>query len=709
MSVTPLKCRFHKFYNNDLTRETDTNSNANNKRLFSNRESRQLDRSSRISSHCDKRQRSGSWLLAPLNSRCDQPRRRSSNEKLLSNQCSKALPRVSRFLEGSMHNRVSQKPPKPYLDFDENSVEDCQIFNQDSLPENSSTNQFESRNSISKIRKSFSSTLNLGIKMFWPKDNDSKKNEENAKLKLMNERQEKAENLYKEYKKNGFFGNHESRTLVRPLCNHLVEKENSSPRSIKHDSGIELNEKRLTQVQVTEIKSRKTLREAESEKSKRRGIIFLDPPKYPYHDIHNEGKYPSSNIATHSNNSLCTPKPPRIKTSLINIRKAFTGVTSLPTQDDNFPRNSPTRKDFQKQQKLVKRVSNLEIKLSLARRQLAMASGVGIVEDDPFQETPSQERSMTVSRQLSSSEISCSKSETHNYQMEHNDQGRRKCRRAISFDASPRKVSIKIDTHDNLMKNRASSWNNKPLPSEPTYVNDPVTSRIDVDLLSHNVSYFSDSDSEEYKRYSKDRDFIQKSPHKPRKNKDGVPASKRKILLFLSREALQVSPLNHVAGKKLSLIKRLSKETSSDEKNFKINVDENTCPLSPRTDTQKNSTKDPTLKSQPCQSHSDQFCFSTQKINKSRPSSNHSDFSSFTTYSPVSNRTNLNQLNQKDIPSLPPPLQIKVPLIEDLEYSSYGNEITKSSSNLGGSIEDVCMNKKEVINFPITFDIILRT
>ncbi|POS87685.1 hypothetical protein EPUL_001860, partial [Erysiphe pulchra] len=669
MSVTPIKSRFSKFRSNDSTREIDINSNAGNKRLFSSRESRQIDRSSKLISCSDKRQRSSSWLLASQNSRSDLPRRRLSNEKLFSSQCCSPQPRVSKFLEGSMHNRVSQRPPKLYLDIEENSSQECQNLHQNSISGASSNERSDSRNSRFKLRNSLASTLNLGIWKLWSKDHDPKRYEENSKRQLMNERQEKAKHLYQEYKKSGFFGNSDSRTLSRSHSTHVTETKVSAPISFKHDSGIELGEKRPTLVQVSEVKTRKTFREAESEKTKRQGIIFLDPPKYPYHDIQTEHRQPPSNSATYSHQSLSAPKTPRIKkSSLKNIRKAFTG-TAIQVSDDNYSHKTPTRKDLQKQQKLVKRVSNLEVKLSQAKRQLAKASS-GFVDNDPFQASPSRGRQLNVPKHSSPT----NKSPTHNlfqdYQSEHGSQARRRRRRAVSFDASSQKLSSSYDSHTSRLRNRSSSWNNKPLPSEPTIVTDHVISRIDKDLLTRNISHFSDSDSEELHRFSKERDFFQKFPYKSRKNKDdSEPANKRKISLFPSKEAPQISPLYQVGGKKSSLIKRLSKEVSGDEKNHHGSVEENQCALLSQPDIHKNSVRNSTNKPQLCRSTSLQCNHSANHNSRSRPHSNNSNLSSFTAHSQISYRRNLNRLSEKNIPSLPPPIQIKIPSARERDQS----------------------------------------
>lgn len=517
----------------------------------------------------------------------------------------------------------------------------------------------------------------------------------------MNERQEKAKHLYKEYKRSGLFGNSDSRTLSRPLSTHGIESKISAPKSIKHDSGIELGEKRSTLVQFSEIKSRKNFREAEIEKTKRQGIIFLDPPNYPYIGIQAEYKHPSSNPATNSNHSLCVSKTPRTKkSSLLNVRKAFTG-TSLPVSDDNFTHKTPTRKDLQKQQKLVKRVSNLELKLNQAKRQLAMASS-GFIDNDPFLTSPSRERHLNFSKQFSSTDKSPVNNLFQDHLLEHRNQVKSRCRRAVSFDASPQKFSPSFDSHTSRLRNRSSSWNNKPLPSEPTLVNDHVISRIDKDLLSRNVSYFSDSDSEELKRYSKDRDFFQKFPYKSRKNKDdSEPVNKRKISLFPTKDASQASPLHHVTGKKSSLIKRLSKELSWDEKNHHASAEENCCPPSIQPDIYKNPERNCTYKSQLCQNSLHQCNPSSSHPCKPLPSADHSNLSKFTAPSQISNRRNLNRLNEKDIPPLPPPIQIKTSSTIEVDQtkSLYDTKMLNIETDDYTCLEAVDMDIEEVFNF----------
>lgn len=294
-------------------------------------------------------------------------------------------------MEGSMNDRISQKPPTPYIGtdeevrskFDYNEQEDARgrklarprkftTRGNNSLAAGSVADTESSRHSsIFRFGKSIAATFNPTNWKIWSKQQSPAEDEENAHIQALRERQEKAEKMYKELKEAGHFRGRS----VGPR-----DRQPSSDPTIlhsKHDSGIEFA--------GHDAGSRRASREI-SREDKRKGRVFLEAPKI-FRDRRDES--PASNAGSLVPSVASTPARQSFhfkKPSLSSIKKALTNENTAAAADDNryqrpVPR-VPSRKDMQKQQKLVKRISDLEGKLEAARRQLADAS------DEPVPDLP---------------------------------------------------------------------------------------------------------------------------------------------------------------------------------------------------------------------------------------------------------------------------------------------------------------------------------
>ncbi|KAF4633253.1 hypothetical protein G7Y89_g4861 [Cudoniella acicularis] len=374
------------------------------KRLFSNRHSRLSANAEDYGenyevadyeeeSHSEKRHRTSDWPLSNTTPASAAPARRPLRNRNAPNsptfrRRSSSQARPSKFVEGSMNDRVSQMPPPPYLGIDDGFQDRYEHDNgrhirgrkmaqprkfthyqDDLMTEGSVADRSEAssrHSSIFRFGKSIASTFNPSNWKIWSKPQPIIYDEETTQQRILRERQEKAEKIYKELKQSGHFRG----TAVN--VTHLQEVERKKSYSGKHDSGIEFDDESVSRIR----------RSADiPNEQKRMGRVFLESS-----DRRNSyrGESPASNYSASVMRSN-PPSPSRRsfdlkRASLTNIKKAFVGDNS-----DGYhqARRIPSRKDLQKQQKLVKRVSDLEGKLEAARRQLSDALGEPIPSQPP--------------------------------------------------------------------------------------------------------------------------------------------------------------------------------------------------------------------------------------------------------------------------------------------------------------------------------------
>ena len=278
-----------------------------------------------------------------------------------------------------MNDRTSQKPPTTYIGTDEELRSKFDYDEQDdtrgrkqarprkfttrgnsSMAASSVADTEGSRHSsIFRFGKSLAATFNLNNWKIWSKQQSPVEEEETAHLQVLRERQQKAEKMYKELKEAGHFrgrsvGPRERQPSLAPDNSHS-----------KHDSGIEFAGQ--------DTGSRRASREM-SREDKRKGRVFIEPPKI-YRDPRDES--PASISRSLDPSIASTPARQSFhfkKPSLSSIKKALANENAADDSKHQRPiPRIPSRKDMQKQQRLVKRVSDLEGKLEAARRQLSEA------------------------------------------------------------------------------------------------------------------------------------------------------------------------------------------------------------------------------------------------------------------------------------------------------------------------------------------------
>jgi len=324
-------------------------------------------------SRAEKRSRTSDWPLrritsgngAPSNPRVALRDRYDTLNSASPVQHASAQPRPSKFVEGSMNDRASQKPHPSYIDDSEQPREQFEAEQnlygntQTKAQLNGSTHHTNQSvaisvandksevlrpSSIFRFGKSVAAAFNPSSWKIWPKQQE----EDSQEKRILRERHEKAEKIYKELKRTGQLrgSTYETRFNTR---------DKSTPLS-KHDSGVDF-ESRASRIDTTYRSGPGTIETRIEEK--RYGRIFLDPPSI---GSIARSESPTSELLAPLRNSSSQNREPTLQAG-----ETSTGPQAL--------RRLPSRKDLQKQQKLVKRVSDLEGKLEAARRQLAEALG----------------------------------------------------------------------------------------------------------------------------------------------------------------------------------------------------------------------------------------------------------------------------------------------------------------------------------------------
>jgi len=314
--------------------------------------------------HSGKRYRSSDW---PLPNTTPQARRQSvrSENTPASSPCGRTSSyraHPSKFIEGSMNDRVSQKPPTPYIGGDEELREqyhqDIENRGRKIAQPRKITHRLSRTSShvekpdttrhstIFRFGKSIAANINPANWKIWTKP--QQEDIETPEQKVLKERRDRAEAIYLELKRNGQFRD----SAVPPVFK-------SEEVLAKHDSGIVLTAPGRTS--------------SDSYRSeKRNGMVFLDPPQFDTLPG-SPGSNASGSIAGSVKKSGLRFKNP-LPSSIRKIEDG-NGGSNVVRDSGRQARRIPSRKDLQKQQKLVKRVSDLEMRLDAARRHLSDALG----------------------------------------------------------------------------------------------------------------------------------------------------------------------------------------------------------------------------------------------------------------------------------------------------------------------------------------------
>ena len=280
--------------------------------------------------------------------------------------------RRSRFFEGSMNDKISQRPPSLYTREEQAmeryasvNMEDVDMVYDAGIESNKPAGMFRFGKAIANA---FSS-VNVwqGLNGIWKeKERENQPNHERENLKL------KAELKYAELKKNGFGGTHNA--LARPESQEVpsfkYEDTDESRRSSFRDSGVDVDgyqssSDRKDSGQFTP--SAEGLKPPPS-------LVAVHRSASPFSDASSGRR---SSIRFHKP-SLEGLKKVKSHIHLPSIKRSAEDVVPvLSTGMDDLPgpglRREASKKDISKQYRLSKRVSDLENKLEVARRELELS------------------------------------------------------------------------------------------------------------------------------------------------------------------------------------------------------------------------------------------------------------------------------------------------------------------------------------------------
>ena len=279
-----------------------------------------------------------------------------------------------------MNDRVSKRPPSIYI----KDIEPFQTPSNESQANPASPQKTRLDGAATFYDAGIENTKPSGmyrfgralVNAFKPKsvwrgfgnNRDEKDPSSLAEKIVMHERQLMAEKAYAELKKNGYKGTQQSARTVESVTTPVVKKEPGldESRDFLH---------REANVHVTNLCS--STEQERNEKVTEHAVIPI--PLVPVSAAHRLVS-PMSNASSARKSSLYFRKP-----SFPNLKKAKSQI-HLPAIKKHVPaepgagienvvaeqdlRKQPSRKDIAKQEKLSKKVSDLEIQLEIARRNL---------------------------------------------------------------------------------------------------------------------------------------------------------------------------------------------------------------------------------------------------------------------------------------------------------------------------------------------------
>ncbi|EPE30897.1 hypothetical protein GLAREA_03864 [Glarea lozoyensis ATCC 20868] len=216
--------------------------------------------------------------------------------------------RPSKFLEGSMNDRVSKKPPTPFI---EQERPLSMITNHSDAPRQSG---------IFKFGRSITAGFNPANWKIWSKTQPAVRDERTEQQRLWDAQKEMADRKYEELRRSGY----------------IPVSTKTTPKRAKHDSAIYMSNGPIT--------------------PPRHSVSAASSP------VGAQSKHPSHMKKTFGSK----------KSSLSNMKKAFgESATSLRGGVTKSVKRISSRKDLTKQQKLQEKLSKAEYNTEKYRRQLA--------------------------------------------------------------------------------------------------------------------------------------------------------------------------------------------------------------------------------------------------------------------------------------------------------------------------------------------------
>lgn len=278
--------------------------------------------------------------------------------------------RRSRFIEGSMNDRVSKAPPSIFIDERAAAMQQAQS-------QGGSTNAVsaQKQSGIFRFGKAIASAFNPfgmfgNVSEIWKSSQGGVATPKTQK-EIMKERQKQAQKAYEELKKSGFKGTNKGSYLQQ-----LQQQRNSNKNNNTDNNGVDPSTADQTWKAIQEKMEHKIhnpawghSRQDSSGLSEQEGCQTTTSIETKRHDL-------TASLRT-SFHDLRKAK------SALNIgkrRDASPVRSSLDRNSEDSQQRPPmrkqqSRKDLAKQAKLLKKVSNLEDKLERARRELRELTG----------------------------------------------------------------------------------------------------------------------------------------------------------------------------------------------------------------------------------------------------------------------------------------------------------------------------------------------
>ena len=339
-----------------------------------------------ITLHATKRSRAAQWPLKDADGidESDADVQNDEGSGHHEKRASAASIRPSRFQEGSMNDKISQRPPSPYTK-DEGTMED--YTRSQGLSHDGRSMIYDAGierakpSGMFRFGKAIANTLNpasiwQGINVIWNQKDKDKESKAAVEKSILQERQNRAIEAYAELKKNGYKRTQSRAEIFRSHEIPAIKCEDTEnvPRDPFRDSGIEVDGDIMVPIQDS------SMQEANHNEA------LEVPPSMPL-----TGRYaspiPDSNSKRKSSFQFRKPSLQNLKKvksqiHLPSVKKPgetpFSPLTEAntllsPRLTGSGLRRQSSKRDISRHTKLSKKVSDLENKLQIARLELETA------------------------------------------------------------------------------------------------------------------------------------------------------------------------------------------------------------------------------------------------------------------------------------------------------------------------------------------------
>ncbi|MCJ1279595.1 hypothetical protein MMC21_007419 [Puttea exsequens] len=306
--------------------------------------------------------------------------------------------RPSKFQEGSMNDKVSQKPPSVYTK-DEEAMENYargQDADGDAIDMTYDASIEASKpTGVFKFGKAFASTFSpaniwQGINGMWKEKEKAKDIKAATEKNVLQERQIKAAEAYNELKKSGYKGMKQTISQINSHEACMVQNDDTKERlrNSFRDSAIDIGDDRLSSdckdsdhlmgfneallVPAPSAQQGRSVSPFSNGSPTRKSSMHFRRPSFQ------NLKKVTSQMHLSSIKKTGEVPPPVPSIDVADALISPSGGSGL--------RRQPSKKDVAKQQRLSKKVSDLETKLTTARRELEMSVSIA----PPVPEVPSR-------------------------------------------------------------------------------------------------------------------------------------------------------------------------------------------------------------------------------------------------------------------------------------------------------------------------------